>query len=460
MSDLTSGAKPIAEYLVPGRHAHLVGIGGVSMSALAQVLQGMGMVITGSDQQRSAATDKLEQGGIPVAIGHHPDQIEGADLLIRTAAAHDDNPEIAAARAAGIPVFERAESWGQLMKQYPNAVCIAGTHGKTTTSSMTTHIFLEAQRDPTVMIGGWLPALGAGHRVGQGDVIIMESCEYCNSFLNFFPTVAVILNVEADHLDFFKDLDDIKRSFRAFAELTPANGTVIVNGDDPTAVDTVAGIDRRVLTFGLGEGCEITAANFSSGWSSFDILVQGERYCHVDLPLVGRHNCSNALAAAASAWVLGVPGEAVARGLSGFTGVGRRMEYKGLCNGAAVYDNYDHHPSELHALLTSIREKAPGKRVIAAFQPHTYSRTQAFFDDFVRELQLADQVYLTEIYAAREQNTLHISAAALAERIEGAVFCPTLDDLAAALKARVTADDVVLTIGAGSITQVGPKIVD
>ena len=460
MSDITSAA-PISVYLVPGRHAHLVGIGGVSMCALGQVLHGMGMIVTGSDQQRSETTDRLERGGISVAIGHDPANIAGADLVIRTAAVHDDNPEIAAARAAGIPVFERAQSWGELMKKYPNAVCVAGTHGKTTTSSMVTHIFLEAGCDPTVMIGGYLPALGAGHRVGKGDTIIMESCEYCNSFLNFYPTVAVILNIEADHLDFFKDLEDIKRSFRAFAELTPADrGTVIVCGDDRNAMEAVAGLPRRMLTYGLHEGCDVTAANFQRGWSSFDVVIRGELYCHLDLPLVGRHNCTNALAAAASAWVLGLPGEAVARGLAGFTGAGRRMEYKGTCNGAAVYDDYAHHPGELHALLTSIREKAPGKRVVAAFQPHTYSRTKALFDDFVRELQLADRVLLTEIYAAREKNTLNLSAASLAERIEGAEFCPTLDDLAARLKETVTADDVVLTIGAGSISQVSNMILD
>ena len=460
MSDITSAA-PISVYLVPGRHAHLVGIGGVSMCALGQVLHGMGMIVTGSDQQRSETTDRLERGGISVAIGHDPANIAGADLVIRTAAVHDDNPEIAAARAAGIPVFERAQSWGELMKKYPNAVCVAGTHGKTTTSSMVTHIFLEAGCDPTVMIGGYLPALGAGHRVGKGDTIIMESCEYCNSFLNFYPTVAVILNIEADHLDFFKDLEDIKRSFRAFAELTPADrGIVIVCGDDRNAMEAVAGLPRRMLTFGLHEGCDVTAANFQRGWSSFDVVIRGELYCHLDLPLVGRHNCTNALAAAASAWVLGLPGEAVARGLAGFTGAGRRMEYKGTCNGAAVYDDYAHHPGELHALLTSIREKAPGKRVVAAFQPHTYSRTKALFDDFIRELQLADRVLLTEIYAAREKNTLNLSAASLAERIEGAEFCPTLDDLAARLKETVTADDVVLTIGAGSISQVSNMILD
>ena len=460
MSDLCSGSAPIAEYLVPGRRAHLVGIGGVSMCALAQVLHDQGMVITGSDMQRSAVTDRLERSGIHVFIGHDAAQVAGADLLIRTAAVHDDNPEIAAAHAAGIPVFERAQSWGQLMKKYPNAVCVAGTHGKTTTSSMVTHIFLAAGRDPTVMIGGYLPLLGAGHRVGQGDTIIMESCEYCNSFLNFYPTVPVILNIDADHLDFFKDLDDIKRSFRRFAELTPANGTVVLCGDDRNTMDAMAGLDRPTLTFGLGDGCDVTAANFQKGWSSFDILVHGALYCHVDLPLVGRHNCSNALAAAAAAWVLGVDGAAVAEGLNSFTGAGRRMEYKGTCNGAAVYDDYAHHPGELHALLSSIREKAPGKRVIAAFQPHTYSRTRALFDDFVRELQLADQVLVTEIYAAREKNTLGISAAALAERIEGALFCPTLDNLAAQLKAIATPDDVILTIGAGSISRVSDMILD
>ena len=235
---------------------------------------------------------------------------------------------------------------------------------------------------------------------------------------------------------------------------------MIVSGDDANAMDTVAGIDRRVLTFGLGEGCDITATNFTNHWSSFDILVQGTYYCHVDLPLVGRHNCTNALAAAAAAWVLDVSGEAVAAGLSGFAGVGRRMEYKGLCNGAAVYDNYDHHPSELHALLSSIREKAPGKRVVAAFQPHTYTRTQAFFDDFVRELQLADQVYLTEIYAAREKKHPKYQRQSPGRPHRRRAVLPHLDDLAAALKANVTADDVVLTIGAGSITQVCPKIVD
>ena len=225
-------SKKITEYLTPGHHVHLVGIGGVSMRPLGLVLKGMGMEVTGSDMNASVSTDELIGQGIPVAIGHRAENIEGADCVIRTAAAHNDNPEIAAARAAGIPIFERAQAWGHLMRSYKNAVCVAGTHGKTTTTSMLTHIFMQAQRDPTVMIGGSLPLLGAGHRVGRGDTIILESCEYCNSFLNFFPTAAVILDVDADHLDFFKDLADVEHSFRAFAALVPADGLIVANGDD------------------------------------------------------------------------------------------------------------------------------------------------------------------------------------------------------------------------------------
>ena len=224
-------SKKITEYLTPGHHVHLVGIGGVSMRPLGLVLKGMGMEVTGSDMNASVSTDELIGQGIPVAIGHRAENIEGADCIIRTAAAHNDNPEIAAARAAGIPVFERAQAWGEIMKSYHNAICVSGTHGKTTTTSMVTHILMEADMDPTVMIGGYLPLLHAGHRVGHGDTIVLESCEYCDSFLNFFPTLAIVLNVEADHLDYFKDLADIQKSFHKFASL--ATFGVVANGDDP-----------------------------------------------------------------------------------------------------------------------------------------------------------------------------------------------------------------------------------
>ena len=239
--------EELKQYLVPGKHVHLVGIGGVSMRPLGLVLQGMGMIVTGSDMNASVSTDELIAKGIHVSIGHKAENVLGADCIIRTAAAHNDNPEIAAARSQGIPLFERAQAWGVIMQAYKNAICISGTHGKTTATSMMTHILMEADWDPTVMIGGYLPLLHAGHRVGEGDTIVLESCEYCDSFLNFMPTLAVILNIEADHLDYFKDLADIEKSFRKFAELS-SNG-VIANGDDPHVVETLAGIDYT--TFGL-----------------------------------------------------------------------------------------------------------------------------------------------------------------------------------------------------------------
>ena len=236
----TSG-KSITDYLKPGMHAHLVGIGGVSMRPLGLVLKGMGMEVTGSDMNSSVSTDELIAQGIRVKIGHMAENIQGADCIIRTAAAHNDNPEIAAARAAGIPVFERAQAWGEIMRSYKNAICVSGTHGKTSTTSMMTHILMEAEMDPTVMIGGYLPLLHAGHRVGQGDTILLESCEYCDSFLNFFPTLAVVLNVEADHLDYFKDLHDVQKSFHKFAEM--ATFGVIANGDDEHTIQAMEGID-------------------------------------------------------------------------------------------------------------------------------------------------------------------------------------------------------------------------
>ena len=333
-------SKNIDQYLVPGCHVHLVGIGGVSMRPLGLVLKGMGMEVTGSDMSESAGTRELEEQGIPVAIGHRAENIQGAGCIIRTAAAHNDNPEIAAARAAGIPVFERAQAWGEIMKSYKNAVCISGTHGKTTATSMMTHVLMEADLDPTVMIGGYLPLLHAGHRVGRGDTIVLESCEYCDSFLNFFPTLAVVLNVDADHLDYFKDLHDIQSSFHKFASL--ATFGIVANGDDPHTVEAMEGLDY--VSFGLDEKNRIHAANMCPDWRHFDVICDGEYYCHLDMGVLGRHNAMNALAVAASAWMMGILGETVSHGLESFHGAGRRMEFKGHWHGADVYDDYAHHP--------------------------------------------------------------------------------------------------------------------
>ena len=445
--------KQIEEYLIPGKHVHLVGIGGVSMRPLGLVLQGMGMLVTGSDMNASVSTDELISKGIDVTIGHKAGNIRGADCIIRTAAAHNDNPEIAAARAADIPVFERAQAWGQIMKSYKNAICISGTHGKTTTTSMVTHIMMEAEADPTVMIGGYLPLLHAGHRVGNGDTIILESCEYCDSFLNFYPTLAVVLNIEADHLDYFKDLQDIQKSFRKFAEIS-SNG-ILVNGDDANTIDAMEDLDYT--TFGLGEQNMIHVRNISDDYRSYDVICNGEYYCHLNLAVVGKHNAINALAAAGAAWMLGVPGDVCARGLATFCGAGRRMEFKGKFNGADIYDDYAHHPGELAATFDAVRTMGY-ERVIVAFQPHTYSRTHALFEDFVTELQKPDQVVLAEIYAARERNTVGISSADLAGKIPGCIYCETLPEVTAWLQANAHAGDLILTVGAGDIYRAGEAL--
>ena len=452
----------IKTFFKPGIRVHLAGIGGVSMCPLAEVLAGMGLQVQGSDMSESDTVRQLRAQGIPVAVGHSAENLKDCALVIRTAAIHDDNPEIAGAIARGIPVYERAQAWGAIMQHYQNAVCISGTHGKTTTTSMATHIFMAAQADPTVMIGGTLPLLHSGYRVGRGDTIILESCEYCNSFLNFFPTVAVILNVEADHLDFFKDLADIEHSFHAFADLVPQRGYIISNADDPGAREAVKGLSHPVFTFGIADpDADCTAHNvaFHDGCPTFDVVIRGETYAHVELHIAGRHNILNSLAAASAAYVLGIPGSAVEEGLATFHGAGRRFERKGTFHGADVFDDYAHHPAELHALLTTAQSMGY-ERVICAFQPHTYTRTKALFDDFVRELQLPDVTILAEIYAAREKNDIGISSQDLAAKIPGAVYCSTLDQVADQLAELARPGDLILTVGAGDIFRAGEKLLE
>lgn len=445
----------LAELLVPGKRVHLIGIGGVSMRPLGLVLSSRGIRVTGSDMNASVSTNDLINAGIPVFVGHKQENVIGADCIIRTAAVHNDNPEIQAARENGIPVFERAQAWGYIMSHYRDAVCVSGTHGKTTTTGMISHIAMAAEADPTIMIGGMLPLLNAGHRVGKGELIIAESCEYCNSFLNFFPTVAVINNIEEDHLDFFKDLKDIQKSFRAFAELVPDTGAIIVNGDDANTLEALSGLNYK--TFGLKDTNDYYAANINSTNTEFDVIHAGQVLVHIELKVYGRHNVYNAVAACAVADYLGFSAKAMADGLSTFRGAARRMEFKGEYNGAAVFDDYAHHPGELHALLTTCKE-LPHSRIICAFQPHTYSRTAALFDSFVEELKQADIAVLAEIYAARESNQLGISSNDLCKKIPNALYCPTLPSVTQKLKELAQPGDLILTVGAGDIYKAGEAL--
>ena len=445
-----------------GRKGHLIGVGGVSMSPLAEVLSEAGLVITGSDMSDGKNVAHLRSLGIRVMIGHYAENIEpDTEFVVRTAAVRDDNPEIVEARRRGIPIFERTQAWGAIMKDYRNALCISGTHGKTTTTSMCTHILMAAERDPTVMIGGTLPLLHAGHRVGAGDTIVMESCEYYNSFHSFSPTVAVILNVEADHLDFFKDLEDVKASFRKFAEQVPPGGCVIANGEDENTMDALEGLDREIITFGLRSDMDVYAANIMTrgAETEFDLMYKGMLFTKVSLRVPGIHNIRNALAAAASAIFLGCSPAAIRYGLAGFVGANRRFEFKGKYNGADVYDDYAHHPAELKALMDAVLPLGY-RRVMVVFQPHTYTRTHAFFDEFLEQLRRADVCYLAEIYAAREKNTIGISSADLAREIPNALFFADNNDLVKSLRAAASPGDIILTVGAGDVYRIGEKLLD
>jgi UDP-N-acetylmuramate--alanine ligase len=455
LEEIHTNSPEINACLRPGRHAHLIGIGGVSMSALAEVLAARGLIITGSDMQSSETIDRLRALGLRIGIGHTPEAVHGADCVIRTAAAREDNPEVMETRRLGLPLFERAQAWGHIMRDHAAALCIAGTHGKTTATSMAAQIALAGALDPTVMIGGTLPAIGAGHRVGDGRLIIMEACEYCNSFLNFSPTIAVVLNIEEDHLDCFADLEEIVSSFTRFALLTPEKtGLLLLCADDPGAM-RLSGLPRTVLTFGQSEGADVypEGLTFERGYARFDIMTRGRFYASAALGVPGAHNVTNALGAAAAAWQIGLPGDAVTRGLETFRGAARRFELTGDYRGATVVDDYAHHPTEIAVTLAAARGMG-FSRVLCAFQPHTYSRTAALFPDFVAALGGADRVYMAEIYAAREKNTIGISARRLAEELPNAAFFEDLDSLAQALAREARPGDLILTMGAGDIWRV------
>ena len=454
---------PSIQYCIQEKKpVHLIGIGGVSMNSLAELLLSKGVPVTGSDRTETDVTDRLELLGARITYAHLPENVEGASLVIRTAAVHDDNPEIVRAHELGIPVIERAQAWGQMMIEYNNVICLSGTHGKTTTTSMMTMIAMRAAMDPTVMVGSNLPAIGGTLRIGGHGTFVAEACEYCNSFLSFAPTIAVVLNVEADHLDFFKDIDDIVHSFHEFCELVPVGGLIVANADDENAMRAVEGAERTVLTFGLSESADVWADKIEvqNGYYRFDVMAGKYLYCHVELQVPGRHNMMNALACCAVSRFLGIPGETVSAGLDAFTGSSRRFQRTGVtAKGAVVVDDYAHHPSEMCATLKAARQM-DFKRIICAFQSHTYTRTKALFNDFVEALKLCDLAVLAPIYAAREQNTIGIYASDLAAQVPGARAFDSFEEIADFLREEAGEGDLVITMGAGDIYRVGEMLVE
>ncbi|MDO4173252.1 MAG: UDP-N-acetylmuramate--L-alanine ligase [Eubacteriales bacterium] len=447
-------------YVAEHKTIHLVGIGGVSMSALAELLLHLGAVVTGSDRTQSAVTDKLSALGASITYAHLPENVEGADLVIRTAAVHDDNPEIMRAHARGIPVVERAQAWGSIMLGYRNAVCVAGTHGKTTTTSMLTLIGMHCGIDPTVMVGSHLPAIDGTLRIGAHDCFIAESCEYTNSFLSFHPTVAVVLNVEEDHLDFFKGIDDIIHSFHRFCSLVPETGAIVVNHDSANAMRAVEGIDRTCITFGSTPEADVYPQNIvdDHGYYRFDVMHKGDLFAHIDLSVPGYHNMLNALASCAVCLFLGLDASSAAEGLHAFTGSSRRFQLTGrMSNGAMVVDDYAHHPTEMMATLKTAREMNYD-RIICVFQPHTYSRTKALLPQFIEALKLCDKAILADIYAAREQNTFGISSTAIADALDGGEYYDSFEKIEARLREIAQPGDLILTMGAGNVNTIGTAI--
>ena len=443
---------------------HFIGIGGISMSGLAAVLLKEGFRISGSDAKKSPLTKWLEDKGAVIHYRQNAHNIDSSqDVVVYTAAIHPDNPEFIAAREKQIPMLTRAELLGQIMKNYEMPIAVSGTHGKTTTTSMLSHICLAADLDPTISVGGILKAIDGNIRVGNSQTFITEACEYTNSFLSLHPKIALILNIDADHLDFFKDLDDIRSSFRKFALRLPEDGCLVINGSIPDLQDITQGLSCRIVTYGT-DGSDYQAADITYnelGFGSFTLIRNGVPAGHFDLMVPGEHNVSNALAALASADLLGVDPEAARAGLVAFTGTDRRFERKGTVAGVTIIDDYAHHPTEITATLKAARNY-PHKTIWCVFQPHTYTRTKALLDDFAKALTLADKVVLADIYAARETDTLGISSSTLQKKIQElgreAYYFPSFDEIEHFLIEHCVHGDLLITMGAGDVVNIGEHL--
>ncbi len=446
-------------------HVHFIGIGGISMSGLAKVLLSRGFSVSGSDAKASPLTDDLAKSGATIYIGQRSSNIKpGTDLVVYTAAIHPDNPEYAAAVSAGVPMLTRAELLGQLMKNYPVGIAVAGTHGKTTTTSMLSCILLAARKDPTISIGGILPVIGGNIRIGGPEVFLAEACEYTNSFLSLHPTLGIILNIEPDHLDFFKNIDDIRSSFAAFAALLPPEGTLVINADIEEAEALTAPLSCHVLTYGTKEGADFTASDVAfdqEGCASFTALKAGSPFVSCQLHVPGAHNVQNALAAIAAASSLGIPAEAMAEGLGAFKGTERRFEYKGKVGETVIIDDYAHHPTEIAATLAAAHNY-PHREIWCVFQPHTYSRTKSFLPDFAHALSRADHVVLAPIYAAREIDDHTVSSLDIKRLIEeqgtACEYFDTFDEIEAFLLSSLSPGDLLITMGAGDVYKIGDHL--
>ena len=448
---------------------YFVGIGGSSMSGLATILLDAGFTVSGSDRSRNVLTESLESKGITVFYGQRAENITSSiDCVVFTSAISKDNPEYIAAHEQNIPCLTRGELLGQIMKNYDTPIAVSGTHGKTTTTSMLSEILLLADTDPTLSIGGILKTIGGNIRVGRSGYFLTEACEYTNTFLSFFPKIEIILNIEEDHLDFFKDIDDIRSSFRRFAQLLPADGCLVINADIPDYREITEGLSCKVVTFGSNSDADYYPSDITydeKGYPSF-ILHGGrdngnESLMEITLQVPGDHNVYNAVAAAAAADVLSINWGHTALALHEFTGTDRRFEYKGTIGGVTVIDDFSHHPTEITAALKAAA-RYPHKTLWCVFQPHTYSRTKTFLKDFAKALTLADKVVLADIYAARETDTLGISSESLQREIQAlgkeCYHFPSFDEIENFLLENCLNGDLLITMGAGDVVKIGENL--
>ncbi len=442
------------------KNLHFIGVGGVSMSALADIMRIRGYNVTGSDMSASPTTAKLAGGGIKIFIGHEAQNVRGAELIIYTAAVKADNPELIEGEALGIPSVERAVFLGAIMQKFKQPIAISGTHGKTTTTSMAAVTTIAGGLDPTVMIGGTLPDIDGNYRLGAGVSFIFEACEYVDSFLNFHPKVAVILNIEADHLDYFSGIEQIIGSFKKFANLCGEDGLVIANYDDENTRTATDEILPKVVYFGMDKRAKYFADNLSVlGFPSFDFYIEGELQKRISLKVPGKHNVLNSLATLALCNELNLDMAKCFYALENFSGVCRRFEKKGEFCGADIIDDYAHHPSEIETTLKSARQMGY-KKIICIFQPHTYTRTKALFEEFTSSLSFADVPIIVDIYSAREKDDGSISSEALSSAIPGAIYCPSLPDAAEYAKKIAEPGDVIFTMGAGNVSLTTNYILD
>lgn len=443
------------------KKVHFVGIGGSGMCPIAEILIHRGYEVSGSDTTESDTLARIRGYGIPVFMGQRAENIKDAELVVYTAAVKQDNPELVAAREKGIPTIERSVMLGLVTRRFSNAIGVSGTHGKTTTTAMITQILLEAGLDPSAIIGGKLPLIGGNGRVGKSDTIVCEACEFVDTFLQLHPHIAVVLNIDNDHLDYFGTVENTIRSFHQFCLQT--SGYIIVNGDDANAMKAVQGItNAQIITYGFQPQNDYSAADIQAtrrAREEFTIVKHGKKVTDITLSIPGKHNIYNALAAFAVADLLGVSTESAAKSLHAFAGVHRRFELLGEFGGITVADDFAHHPTEVTATLTAAKQMG-FSRVWAVFQPHTYSRTYLLFNDFVKALKIADRVVLSEILAVRETNTYNIYAKDLAEKIPGSVWFKTFEEIADYMVQNAKDGDLILTIGGGDIYKCANRIVE